>query len=227
MKFIKFLMPLGMAASAVYFAHVFLGQMLWPEYNPVTTDISSLTADGAPHAGLLRIFTSVYGVCFLLFSLGMVFKSFREYHAVTKTGYTLFSIMAFISVAGYALFPLTEDKTAMNFQNTMHIAVTVAVVFTTIFSLFFIAAGYIKKEQLVPLGRICFAAAVMITLTGALNPIGMAQGWNITGLTERLVIFTLQVFVFFLSFVYSFNITRFTRAGTSPAENNPDFQIKL
>lgn len=40
---------------------------------------------------------------------------------------------------------------------------------------------------------------------GALNPIGMAQGWNILGLTERMVIFPLQAFVFFLSFIYTTN----------------------
>ncbi|MDY4306601.1 hypothetical protein SNF32_01445 [Enterococcus mundtii] len=38
-----------------------------------------------------------------------------------------------------------------------------------------------------------------------MNPIGMAQGWNILGLTERMVIFPLQAFVFFLSFIYTTN----------------------
>lgn len=209
MKNIRVLMPLGMISAFFYFTHVFLGQLLWKEYNPITTDISSLTADGAPNAGLLRIFTLVYGICFLLFTAGLVMKAFKEYHWLTRIGYIIFFIMALTTVAGYSLFPLTGDKTVMNFQNMMHIIVTVIVVFTTILSFFLIAFGYLLKERLKFLGTICLIAAVLITVFGATNPIGMARNLNILGLSERLVIFTLQLFVFFLSFIYTFNRKRF------------------
>ena len=205
MKPIKWLMPLGMLSSIAYFAHVFIGQILWKEYNPVTMDISSLTADNAPNADLLNIIASVYGACFLLFVIGMVIKAFKDYHTITKIGYIILLIMSVTTVVGYNLFPLTGDKTEMNFQNMMHIVVTIIVVFTTISSFFFIGIGYLKKEGLKPLGRICLAAAALITVFGSLNPIGMANNWNILGLTERLVIFPLQAFVFFLSFIYTFD----------------------
>ncbi|SHO45087.1 DUF998 domain-containing protein [Anaerocolumna xylanovorans] len=205
MKCIRWFMPLGMASAVFYFIHVFLGQVLWKEYNPITTDISSLTADGAPNAGLLRIFTAIYGICFLLFALGMVVKAFAEYHGVTRIGYSMFFIMALTSVIGYSLFPLTGDKTVMNFQNMMHIVVTVIVVFTTILSFFLIAIGYLHQEKLKTLGRICLVIAVLIMVFGATNPIGMAMKLNILGLSERLVIFTLQLFVCFLSFIYTYN----------------------
>ncbi len=175
MKFVKWLMPLGMISAVVYIIHVFLGQMLWKEYNPITTDISSLTAVGAPNAGLLRIFTTIYGVCFLLFATGMVIRAWREYHTLTKIGYTIFFMMAMTTVVGYNLFPLTGDKTVMNFQNLMHIIVTVVVVFTTIFSVFFIAFGYLRQENFKSLGTICLIAAVLITVFGAFNPVGMAM----------------------------------------------------
>lgn len=194
-----------MISAVVYFFHVFLGQLLWKEYNPLTMDISSLTAVGAPDADLLRIFTMIYGICFLLFAAGMMIKAFREYHWLTKIGYIIFFIMATASVVGYSLFPLSGDKTVMSFQNMMHIVVTVIVVFTTIFSFFFIAFGYLRKENLKTLGVICLISAVLITVFGVFNPIGMALQLNILGLTERLVIFTLQIFVFFLSFIYTSN----------------------
>lgn len=205
MKFTKWLMPLGMISVVAYFAHVFIGQMLWKGYNPVTADISSLTAVGAPDAEFLNIFTQIYGWCFLLFVTGMVIKAFGNYHTITKIGYVIFFLMAVTTVFGYKLFPLTGDKTEMNFQNMMHIIVTVVVVFTTISSFFLIGFGYLKKEELKALGRICLIMAILIIVFGALNPIGMSQGWNILGLTERMVIFPLQVFVFFLSFIYSFD----------------------
>ncbi len=147
MKYIKWFMPFGMVSAVFYFIHVFLGQMMWKEYNPITTDISSLTANGAPNAGLLRIFTTIYGIRFLLFTFGMLVKAFQEYHKITKIGFVLFFIMALSTVVGYNLFPLTGDKMVMNFQNMMHIIVTVMVVFATILSFFFIAIGYRRKEK--------------------------------------------------------------------------------
>ncbi len=205
MKTIKWLMPLGMISAFFYFLHVFLGQMLWKEYNPITTDISSLTADGAPNADLLRIFTLIYGVSFMIFTLGMIFRTWKENHLVTRIGYILFFVMAVTTVVGYNLFPLTGNKNEMNLQNMMHIIVTVAVVFTTILSTFIIAFGYLRKDKLKTLGRICLLTAFLITIFGATNPIGMGLQLNILGLSERLVIYTLQLFVFFLSFLYSFD----------------------
>lgn len=204
MKLTKYLMPLGMVSVIAYLIHVFAGQLLWPAYDPIAMDVSTLTADGAPNAGLLRIFTMVYGICFTLFAIGLVIKAFALYHTPTKIGYIIFLIMAVTSIFGYALFPLSGDKTVMSFQNLMHLIVTVIVVFTTIFSLYFIAYGYLKKERLRLPGYISLAAAVLITIFGPLTPIGMANEWNVLGLTERMVIFTVQAFVFALSFLHTF-----------------------
>ncbi len=204
MNYVKCSTPLGMLSAITYFIHVILGQLLWKEYNPITTDISSLTALGAPNASLLRIFTTIYGLCFLLFTLGMLVNAIYTYHSVTKIGYVIFFIMALTTVIGYNLFPLTGDKTVMTIQNIMHIIVTIIVVFTTIASLFCIAIGYLRNDRLRTLGRICLTTAILITAFGLLNPISIGLELNILGLSERLVIFTLQAFVFFLSYIYTF-----------------------
>ena len=75
MKLLKFLMPLGMIGAAAYMLHALLGPALWPAYDPMVMDLSTLTADSAPHARLLRVFTIVYGVCLILFSLGVVIRN--------------------------------------------------------------------------------------------------------------------------------------------------------
>lgn len=163
MKVIDWLMPLGMVSVVAYFVHVFLGQYLWESYDPITTDISSLTAVGAPNANLLNMILLIYGIGFLLFVIGMVVKAFEKYHGMTRIGYLIFLVMASTTVVGYKLFPLTGDKADMNFQNTMHIVVTIIVVFTTISSLFLIGFGYLKQEKLRTLGKICIATAILIT----------------------------------------------------------------
>lgn len=201
MKLEKCLMPFGMIGTVAYFIHTTLGRILWKEYNPITTDISSLTADGAPNAELLRVFTFIYGICSLLFVLGMVIKAFRRYNRLLKIGFIIMLIMQFTSVIGYSSFPLTGDKTVMNFQNRMHIIITVIVVFTTIASAFFLAFGYLKEEGMKKFGTFTLVTAILITLFGSLNPITMSMKLNVLGLTERLVIYTLQIFIFTLSYL--------------------------
>lgn len=39
-KFESLTMPLGMIGVIFYLLHTLLGQLLWPDYNPITTDIS-------------------------------------------------------------------------------------------------------------------------------------------------------------------------------------------
>lgn len=200
----RFLMPLGMVGVLFYFAHTTIGRILWKDYNPITTDISSLTSDIAPNSSLLRVFTLVYGICMILFVLGMIIKSFKQYHSQLKIGYIIMMIMQLTSTIGYSLFPLSGDKTDMNFQNMMHIIVTVIVVFTTICSSFLISIGYLKQEKIKRLGNFTLVLVILITIFGVFNPISMSLKLNILGLTERLVVYTIQILMFSLSYYYTF-----------------------
>ncbi len=203
-KLSKYSMPLGMVGVLFYFVHIVLGRILWTTYNPITSDISSLTADGAPNAQLLRVFTLLYGICMILFVVALIRKSFKQYHSLLRTGYIILMIMQLTALFGYNLFPLSGDKTEMNFQNIMHIIVTIIVVFTTIASSFIISIGYLKQEKNIMLGKVTLVIAILITAFGALNPIGMGLQLNILGLTERLVIYTIQALMFILSYYYTF-----------------------
>ncbi len=201
----KMLMPLGMVGVVAYLIHTVLGNILWKDYNPVTTDISSLTAVGAPDRKLLMIFTTIYGFAVILFIIGMIIKSFRKYKNGVRVGWIVFLVMNLISLFGYSAFPLSENKEQMNFQNTMHIIVTIAVVFTTIAAGFILAYSYLKQEKNKKLGKFSLVMAVIIFITGALNPIGMANNLNILGLTERASIYSLQLMTFVFSAYYTFS----------------------
>ena len=204
-KIEKYTLPLGMIGVIAYLTHTILGRILWIEYNPITTDISSLTAVGAPNRELLLVFTYVYGISMILFITGLLIKSFRKYHFSVKTGYIIMIIMQIVSFVGYSLFPLAGDKTVMNFQNILHIIVTVIVVFTTITSGYFLAFGYIKQEKRQRLGKFILVMAIIITIAGMTNPICINMELNILGLTERLVIYSLQLMLFIISAYYTFS----------------------
>jgi hypothetical protein len=188
-----------------YLAHTLLGRLLWAAYNPATMDISSLTADGAPNAGFLRVLTTIYGLCMIAFAAGMVRVAFRRHGALVRSGFITLTVMEVVSMLGYMLFPLSGDKTVLTFGNLMHIVVTAVVVLTTIACGFLLAAGYLKREKMRGLGTFTLVMAIMITLTGMTTPIGMGAGWNLLGVTERLSIYTLQAMLFVLSAYYTFS----------------------
>ncbi|WP_455538901.1 hypothetical protein [Terrisporobacter sp.] len=75
-------------------------------------------------------------------------------------------------------------------------------VVSTITSGFILAYGYIKQEKIKKLGKFILIMAIIITLCGMLNPKFMSMGLNIMGLTERLVIYSLQIMIFVLSIYY-------------------------
>lgn len=193
MKTKQWMMSLGMIGVVAYVIHTLLGRLLWPAYNPITTDISSLTAIGAPNRDLLLIFTTIYSIASILFVIQMIISSTKT----IRLGWIVSLLMHVVSFVGYSLFPLVGDKTDMNFSNVMHIVVTVFVVMTTISSSFILAIGYIKNKE--KIGYFILVMAIIITMAGALNPICMANKWNVLGLVERLVIYSLQLMMFVVS----------------------------
>lgn len=201
--------PLGMVGAAAYFLHTLLGRLLWPAYDPITMDISSLTAVGAPNRAFLMVFTAVYGIATTLFTVGRLLHARREGRKLVAMGWAALLVMNLVSMVGYGLFPLSGDKTQMTFGNLMHIVVTVIVVFTAVTAGYLLAIGFLKRTETKRLGLFTLVMALVITGTGALNPIGMANGWNVLGLTERAVIYSLQVMVFGLS-------AYFTRTKAGP-----------
>lgn len=203
-KIEKMLILFGIPAGFFYLLHTILGNILWSEYNPITTDISALTAVGAPNAGLLSIFTFTYGVCSITFVVGMLMRAFRKYNKLIRVGYIVLLVMELVSMVGYKMFPLTGDKTVMSFQNMMHIVVTVIVVFTTIAFAFLVAAGYKREEGTKKFGKYLFVMAILVTVFGMTNPISIGMGLDVMGLTERLVIYTIQFLILSIALFESF-----------------------
>lgn len=202
-KFERTMIASGMLGVVLYVLHTIIGQILWPAYDPITMDISSLTADGAPNVSLLRLMCDVYAWTMLAMVGTLMVQVKRKKQSALIFGFSVLMVMQMTSYFGYGLFPLEGDKTQMTFQNQMHILVTVIVVFSTILSFFLIAYGFHRTSQ-IKLRNISLVFAILVTVFGALNPILMAQGWNILGLTERLVIYTIMVYMFGLSYYFSF-----------------------
>lgn len=189
----------GAVSAVVYAAHVVLGGILWNGYSHLTQTISELTADGAPNAELLRVFTTVYGILALVFSVCLVF-TLRKFHAkrVAVVGAVLLLVMEFASLVGYGLFPL-RGGTEMDPENMGHLIVTGIVVVCTISSVLLVGIGLVKTPAFKALGVFSIVCAAIIVVSGGMTPVAIATELPVGGLIERLNIFTLQTWVFVMS----------------------------
>jgi hypothetical protein len=204
MRLQKLFFSFGMIGSLSFVFEDFLGSIFWRRYNPITSYISQLTADGAPNIPLTRTLFYIYEICLIIFIISMLVKSFRSYGICLRAGYAGLLILLSISILGYGLFPMTMDF-IISFKNYLHLVITIIIVAGTIFILFLLALGYIKQEHERKIGRITFVAAILFLLFNLLHLYAIFRGLNILGLIQRLSLYTFQIYIFVLSWNYTRN----------------------
>lgn len=204
-KLERFLFPFGMIGVLFYFLYTILGNLLWAEYNPITTYISALTSDSAPNAPLIKMLSNINGICMMLMLIAIVLRALREYNSLVQMGYINLLILQIFSTVGYALFPMKGVKLDYNsLQNIVHSMISYTVVFFTFVSSVLIAIGYFKNESTRGLGKIFFAFSLLLVSFGAFYILVLILGYNILGLSQRLIIYTIMFMLGYLSFHYTF-----------------------
>lgn len=200
MKLNKWLVPFGMIGVISFVLLDVLGSSLWIGYNPITSYVSTLVADEAPHVHLMRFFMNTYTICFLIFSLAMLLLSFHMHHILVKLGYALMFIAASISVIGYGGFPISMIV-IFSINNFVHVLVTISIICATALSIGF---GYLKQEKVIVIGYICLVACALFTLFNLWHLYAILNGMNIVGLLERCSFYVFHSLTFTISWVYTF-----------------------
>jgi hypothetical protein len=201
MKLQKLFFSFGMIGALSFLLEDFLGTLLWKGYNPITSYVSLLTADGAPNLPLTRTLFYMCQISLAIFVLSLLMKSLQLNGNVLKIGYFSLLVIFSISILGYGLFPMTMDF-IVNIKNYYHFIVTIIILTGTIFILFLLAFGYFKQEHERKIGSITFIAAILFLLFNLLHFYAILNGLNILGLAERLILYTFQIYVFALSWNY-------------------------
>lgn len=201
----KVLVPFGMASSVFYIGHFILGAALWPEYNSFSDSIALLSADQSPHAQFLRVLTFLFGICQMVFATGMVLTCFSRYGRVMRVGALVYIIMTVVSLVGFNVFPMVNNVDA-GLQNSLHLATNAVVIFFTMISMYLVSIGFFAFEKMRTMGIVSLTAVIGIAIFGVLHALVGVQGAPIQGLIERISTCFYHVYVFFISFSYTFNM---------------------
>ena len=190
------LLSLGVLAVIFYFLHVILGSINYPGYDFLSQAVSDLTSDSSPSKVIARFFTSLYGIFSSLVMIGFLYTFRNEKIKILKIGVYLLSSMYIISAVGYALFPLSSNTDINNFQNVMHIVVTIAVVLLTISSLILLAISFKKINKLPYFILTVLTFAVLMIGSISLGLVPKAY----FGLAERFSVFSVVLYLLVISY---------------------------
>jgi hypothetical membrane protein len=182
---------LGIFSVILYFLHVIFGEIFYEGYNPLAQAVSDLTASNSPSKNIARLFSLLYGICTVTFSIGFfAYLKNKINKAVTVSSF-IFCLMNVISFFGYTFFPLSESGYAGTFQDKMHIIVTVLVVLFTIISIFLYSIGFLKTEKYKYLGIISICTFVLLIAGVMLINILPKEYF---GVAERINVYSIIIF---------------------------------
>jgi hypothetical membrane protein len=195
-KIVRLIPLLGIFSVVFYFLHVILGEIFYEGYNPLAQAISDLTASNSPSKNIARLFSMLYGICAVIFSIGFfVYIRNKINKAVTVSSF-IFCTMNIISFFGYTFFPLSESGYAGTFQDKMHMVVTVLVVLLTIVSLVVFTIGFFRAKEYKWLGVISIST-LLILMVGAMLINTVPKEYF--GVAERINVYSIILYTGILS----------------------------
>ncbi len=187
---LKHLGVFGIISLLSYAAMVFFSPLAYPGYDWLSMAVSDLSAVGAPSAELAERLNALFGPGAVISVMAVCVGVADCKSKLLKMGVGFFAAMEWITVVGYKMFPWVQGSAPTDFQNVMHLLVTILVVLFSVVSIIFVAIGA-RKEGIRSLSNwaiVCFVAMLL----GAIGTGAMPKA--VFGLFERFSTFSAVVF---------------------------------
>ena len=199
---LKSLPLIGIFGVIFYFLHIIIGTALYEGYNSFSQAISDLTAASSLSRQIASIFSMLYGICSVIFTVGLFIYFRGKLNKIITVAFCIFCLMNIISFVGYTFFPLTEAGYAGTFQDVMHMIVTVLVVIFTIISIILFSIGFFRTRQYRSIGIISLCTLVLL-ITGAMLINILPSEYF--GVAQRINVFSVLIFTGVLAvFMYKY-----------------------
>jgi hypothetical membrane protein len=188
---VKLVSLLGILSVVFYFLHVILGEIFYKGYNPFAQAISDLTALNSLSRNIAKVFSTFYGICAVMFSIGLFAYFKSKINKAVTVSLLIFCVMNVISFFRYTFFPLSESGYANTFQDKMHIIVTVLVVLLTIVSLILFAIGFLRTKEHKRIGVISLSTLLLLIIGAMLINLLPKEYF---GIAERVNVYSIVIF---------------------------------
>lgn len=187
---LKYLGICGILSLLSYTAMVIFSPLAYPGYNWITSAVSELTAADAPSLSLATQLNSLFGPCGIVCISAVSVACINSKSKTFRIGILLFCAMMWVTNVGYTMFPYINGAGNDNFQNIMHLIVTVLVVVLSIASLIviFIGTRFDKSQKVLGILALVTLGFIMI------GAIGTNAFKSVFGLFERFSTFSVVVY---------------------------------
>jgi len=190
-KIVKLIPILGISSVILYFLHIIFGEIFYEGYNPLAQAISDLTASNSPSKNIARLFSMLYGICAVSFSIGFFAYLRNKINKAVTVSSFVFCLMNAISFFGYTFFPLSESGYADTFQDKMHVIITIFVVLLTIVSLVLYSIGFFRAKGHKWLGIISISSLLVLIAGATLINIMPKEYF---GVAERINVYSIIIY---------------------------------
>lgn len=159
---------LGVVSLLSYTAAVVFAPLAYPNYSWMGQAVSDLSAASAPSLALWNQLSALYNVCEVLCVTVVCIGIQGKKTKLLRIGIYIFAAMEWVSAVGFRMFPLSDSGYVGEFQDQMHILITILVVVMSIVSLTIIIIAGAKDKNCRSYG-ICAGIALFMMLIGALG----------------------------------------------------------
>lgn len=185
----------GIATVAFFLAALVIGSILYPNYVPVSQEISVLFALTSPTRSVITPLFLLYEIATLLFVFGLFLRSAYIYARVG-------SFFLFLNgVAGIIIwwFPMDPMGTPLSQTGSIHLLL-VAIMCTSItFGIVFFGIAFRHMINMRWLSHLSFVFAVVLTSSATTAVLSVITRNTLLGLLERMPIATFFAWILFVS----------------------------
>ncbi|MDL2206903.1 DUF998 domain-containing protein [Eubacteriales bacterium OttesenSCG-928-N13] len=193
----RWAVALGMPGTLVYVFVIFWGQAHWPSYSGMRDFVSYLTSVGSPNGALLHALDTLHNLLVLVCLMEM-YRMEQHAPPLVRRGYLLLMWMGVLALMSYGILPLTMYEHFFSPRNLAHFVLTCVVLFCMLLSIVLIGVGHHKAGQMRE-SRAFITSAIVIAAMCVLTLLSMYVWTDGTGLMQRMMILSVQAFLFLLS----------------------------
>jgi hypothetical membrane protein len=162
----------GIVSFVSYAVAVIFAPLAYPGYDWKSQAVSDLSAASAPSLALWNQLSSLYGVSGIVCIMMVCVAIQGKWNKTLRFGIYTFAAMFWVSIVGFASFPLSESGFVGAFPDIMHMVVTVVVIVLSITSLTLIMIGGYCKKMFISLA-VYATMALVLMFVGAIG-VGVA-----------------------------------------------------
>ena len=189
----------GLISVATFLLADIVGGIITPNYNYVKNAVSELIQSGAEQRLLLSSILFFHALMSILFAIGIISDHPYKKYKLIYIGSVLYLFVGVSNALSSSIFPQDPIGTDSTLTGTLHLILVGVTVLSTFVLIPVLGQGFYKYNNWEGFRIFTYICYPVIIISGIMSPIAISKGFEIVGLTERIVSYTFYVWIVVLA----------------------------